>query len=158
MLSIFVVYNVLYKLFILSAMEKNTCTIATRPISLVGVLLSPQFVSVPPLCLSISFSDTEIVEEIPVNVQCIISRVLPSTNVSAFWTKQSGNTEAGTASIEQNQDGTFKLTFKTSLNFTRQDNYEDLICHIVWKGTENYTTEPEHLFVQCEYTVCLSGY
>lgn len=110
----------------------------------------------PPTGLSISFSDTEIIEEIPVNVQCIISSVLPSDNASAFWTTPSGNTDAGTPDIEQNQDGTTdNLTFSTSLNFTREDNDEDIICNIMWKGTEHYTAEPEHLFVLCEYSVCL---
>ena len=94
----------------------------------------------------------DIVEGNDVDVQCVISRVYPDTMVSAYWSSQSfSDVEAGSPTVDEcDPEGVCKLTYKTTLEFTRDDH--TLTCHVTWRGQDEYLQDDYSLTVLCKYT------
>lgn len=107
----------------------------------------------PPRNIHIQNTNTEQVEHIAVDVECIITRVLPIDEVSVYWTKPSSEEEeeADISTTESNEDGTYELTYTTELVFTRKDHHQLLTCHATWGNIDDYSRVSVNVTVQCEY-------
>lgn len=109
-------------------------------------------ISVPPTDLQINDAEVEQLENIPVDIHCIIARALPLDEVSVYWTQLSSEEreDAGTPAVELNDDGTYQLTYTTTLVFTRKDHNQLLTCHATWRNVDDYASVNINVTVQCE--------
>lgn len=109
--------------------------------------------AVSPRDLEITNMEDPILEGEPSTVQCVISRVYPAGDVSVKWMYPSGISMGGIPEITKNEgEETYKLSYTTSIEFTRDDHNHNLTCCAQWRENTNFACYSRVIQVHCEYS------